>query len=618
MMRVCLAFALATAASAKPWESGSCVKNWDCKWGERCVLIDQPSTPCDGSRIGAWHKCNGREGCCRDGYTCQGSASWSACKPALGRCEAKQKNRCKRADGSKVDNGWTGKGLYNDWCNDCSCTLGVLTCTDETCPTKCRHHWDCSWGEHCVTEDTSVEACDTERIMPWMRCNSDPTCCTAGHECVGNSWWSSCRPKEGVCKPKPPTTCKLSDDTVVKNGWRGMDKGENHCNTCICNHGTLACTTHTCPPVTTPCCHDGDCESDELCKIVIPVLEPCEGRTLHPFWRCNGRENCCPEGRSCQGSKWWATCKPIQGMCQPKPIPCEWKDGTVVADGWAGHFDDVCQQCTCTRGVVTCVREECEVPQCEEDEVVYRPADTCCSVCRPIATRTCTADGVEIADGQPVPSGNPCHTCTCLKGITRCELTTPCPPLPCGEGQQTYYAPGACCPTCRVPNSPPGACTLKDGTSIPTGTMVPSSDPCIQGCVCIDGGLRCAPVQWCHPLVCPEGHELFTPEGVCCPTCRPVAGRSCRLADGSFAPHGTSARGSGADYCHDCACEDGKYSCPEEVCPQKQCCSGSPQAGEKCCGVSGEWVAAEGGVYTCGGVTSAAPHGGPFGKPCPM
>ena len=48
------------------------------------------------------------------------------------------------------------------------------------------------------------------------------------------------------------STCTLSGGEVVQDGWQGNDTGNNHCNSCNCNNGPLACTKMACMPIIPP------------------------------------------------------------------------------------------------------------------------------------------------------------------------------------------------------------------------------------------------------------------------------------------------------------------------------------------------------------------------------
>ena len=48
------------------------------------------------------------------------------------------------------------------------------------------------------------------------------------------------------------STCTLSGGEVVQDGWQGNDTGNNHCNSCNCNNGRLACTKMACMRIMPP------------------------------------------------------------------------------------------------------------------------------------------------------------------------------------------------------------------------------------------------------------------------------------------------------------------------------------------------------------------------------
>ena len=48
------------------------------------------------------------------------------------------------------------------------------------------------------------------------------------------------------------STCTLSGGEVGQDGWQGNDTGNNHCNSCNCNNGRLACTKMACMPIIPP------------------------------------------------------------------------------------------------------------------------------------------------------------------------------------------------------------------------------------------------------------------------------------------------------------------------------------------------------------------------------
>ena len=48
------------------------------------------------------------------------------------------------------------------------------------------------------------------------------------------------------------STCTLSGGEVGQDGWQGNDTGNNHCNSCNCNNGRLACTKMACMRIMQP------------------------------------------------------------------------------------------------------------------------------------------------------------------------------------------------------------------------------------------------------------------------------------------------------------------------------------------------------------------------------
>ena len=48
------------------------------------------------------------------------------------------------------------------------------------------------------------------------------------------------------------STCTLSGGEVGQDGWQGNDTGNNHCNSCNCNNGRLACTKMACMRIMPP------------------------------------------------------------------------------------------------------------------------------------------------------------------------------------------------------------------------------------------------------------------------------------------------------------------------------------------------------------------------------
>lgn len=127
--------------------------------------------------------------------------------------------------------------------------------------------------------------------------------------------------------------CRLTGGETVKDGFSGMDTGDNYCNTCTCHDGVLICTLMFC---------DGN--------------KPCTltgGETVPPTWTGNDTgDNYCNE---CQCKDGDLMCTKL--ACQPRcPIPgcIPPPEGCVYIEN--SELDDN-----------NCPRYPCGILQCEED-----------------------------------------------------------------------------------------------------------------------------------------------------------------------------------------------------------------------------------------------------------
>ena len=67
---------------------------------------------------------------------------------------------CTLSDGSLVANGWSGPGLGNDWCNDCFCENGILSCTELWCGCESDVDEDGICEDDCEEFVTMVVDCE--------------------------------------------------------------------------------------------------------------------------------------------------------------------------------------------------------------------------------------------------------------------------------------------------------------------------------------------------------------------------------------------------------------------------------------------------------------------------
>ena len=69
-----------------------------------------------------------------------------------------------------------------------------------------------------------------------------------------------------MCQDVDTLGCELSDGTFVESGWYGYDTGDNSCNVCGCENGTLVCTEFECdPPCELDVDEDGICDDIDEC-----------------------------------------------------------------------------------------------------------------------------------------------------------------------------------------------------------------------------------------------------------------------------------------------------------------------------------------------------------------
>ena len=107
------------------------------------------------------------------------------------------RSACTLTGGEVVQSGWSGQDTGSNYCNSCKCGNAALACTEMACAP------------------------------------------------VGDS-----------VHPTTLTTttgkmCELQGGGIVPSGWSGKGKGADHCNTCRCSDGMMACTKMMCPPQST-------------------------------------------------------------------------------------------------------------------------------------------------------------------------------------------------------------------------------------------------------------------------------------------------------------------------------------------------------------------------------
>ena len=165
-----------------------------------------------------------------------GVTSWN-----LGACS--DGATCTLDDGTIVENGWSGSGTGDNWCNSCSCENGSLSCTE-------------------------------------MACN------------------------------QTLDSCLLRDGTVVEDGWTGKGTDSNWCNSCFCNDGALGCTKMGCPPQ-----DNTEPSRDCINESAIDLMLACS-RQFAPVCGCDGNTYNNECRAQANGLTSW-----VEGECQDIPDP---------------------------------------------------------------------------------------------------------------------------------------------------------------------------------------------------------------------------------------------------------------------------------------------------------
>ncbi|XP_036068311.1 kielin/chordin-like protein isoform X3 [Oryzias melastigma] len=399
-------------------------------------------------------------------------------------------------DGRERTNGETWED-FADPCSLCVCREGSVQCERKRCPPlNCQNPVQ---GECCM----SCEGCTFQgrEYLDGTEFNNDNDPCGVCYCYGGNVVCSRLRCNSDCTHPyKPPGQCCgecqrcFYNGAVLVSGQSIPDPG-NPCAECICQSGSVRCTKRPC--LNPQCSH--------------PVVDGCGCQV-------------------CDGCNFQDT---------------NYADGQVISGGEGG-----CQDCTCSRGEVSCVQRRCPTVSCPHPSL-----DGCqCGECS-----GCNFDGRDCFNGERFQHpDNRCELCSCLNGDVVCDRA-PCPSVAC---RHPVTPPGECCPVCT------GRC-LHQGEEHPSGsTFTSPSDPC-STCSCVNEVVTCqrrpCPVQCFHPV----------PSDSCCPDCD-----SC-LYEGVIHAHAHTFTPS-YDLCRRCTCVRGTISCVPLACPPTACANPVVRQGQCC------------------------------------
>ncbi|XP_062861314.1 kielin/chordin-like protein [Trichomycterus rosablanca] len=443
----------------------------------------------------------------------------------------------------------------SDPCGMCVCREGTVTCERRRCPPItcpfpvqeecCQSCNGCKYGG--IDYLSGQEFPD-----PADRCNH--CVCMNGHvTCSKKPCYNP-----GCSHPAtmPGHCCPVCDGcsyngVLLLNGQAVPDRTDP-CSECLCRAGTVQCARRVCAAASCPYPVSGSCG--------CPVCEGClyQGGDYADGELFPAPTSACEEC-TCTKGKVSCTPKTCHEVTCPHPgvDPC----GCAVCDGCNFHNrqcingepfpdpEDHCQHCTCLNGDVSCVPVPCPSLSCRRP---VKPAGECCPVC----TGRCEHLGQEYESGSTfIPGTDRCMSCTCLNKVVSCQRK------PCAQ-QCTH--PGRftdCCPVCDV-------CLYEGVQYVHTQTFTPQSDPC-QQCVCLSGSVTCTRVS-CPIITC---ENQVTPPGQCCPQCRVCMQHGLEYTEGQ-------SWSLLSDPCSWCTCLGGKAKCIGPECADLSCMH---QVTDSCC-----------------------------------
>ncbi|KAI0208752.1 Kielin/chordin-like protein [Lamellibrachia satsuma] len=448
----------------------------------------------------------------------------------------------------------------DDSCQNCQCQAGTVTCHPQACP--------------------SLD-CRTPTKVPGSCC---PVCGPEGCQYLGRRYFDGelfmsrenkcedcrCEAGEVHCKARscPPHSCQhpaLNRCCPVCRDCDYRDKFYRHnekfvspddlCQNCQCQAGTVTCHPQPCPPLD---CHTTTKVPGSCCPVCGP--EGCQylGRQYFDGEMFTSRENECEDCR-CEAGEVHCRARscpphscqhPALNRCCPLCRDCDYHDKLYRHNEKFVSPNDVCQNCQCRGGTVTCRPMDCRAPICRTPK---RVPGKCCSVCE---REGCEYRGRLYDAGQVFsPPEQMCDDCLCQDSQVKCSPRR-CPPALCDYPIQTE-----CCLQCT-------GCQYK-GLSYSNLEIFFSPDNVCEECTCVEGFVTCHP-RPCYDVPCL--HPAKNP-GECCPSCL-----NCFYAG---ALHEDKLRFvSTANPCVTCMCEAGTVTCERNVCPPPAC--SHPAEGDCC------------------------------------
>ncbi|XP_033101456.1 kielin/chordin-like protein [Anneissia japonica] len=483
----------------------------------------------------------------------------------------------------------------NNYCEDCRCISGLVTCYPVECPTLlCSHpgrvtNQCCSVCGPCEYQRRNIE--NRRRFQdpqdPCLICICEDGSVTCQR--------TTCEPVDCPNSLIPDGECCPVCQDCTYGGILYLDgkifqSPLNPCETCLCMSGRVQCQEQSCP--STPCTHPykdpaACCPLCDHClydqrfirngQVFVDPTDQCRRCqcivrcTYHgleyenrqsfedPFDQCrqcvclNGEVEC--QDRPCSPVSCPGSIVPrvAQGECCPRCLDCTY-GGRVYRNG--DSFPDPrdnCNTCLCLVGFVECQPRECLPVNCRNPIV-----RECCPTCD-----GCSYGSVDIREGQDFEDpSDKCRRCRCNGGNIECEDII-CPDLACRNQRKP---PGECCATC-IEDYP---CVLH-GVQFPSGESIPNPKNNCENCYC-DNGLRT-----CQIIPCPSTNCPYPLRGQCCLTCED----GCTYAGIDYTT-GTTFPADSSDPCQICTCTRGFVNCEKTTCPSQPCFHPVKEASQCC------------------------------------
>ena len=481
-------------------------------------------------------------------------------------------------------------------CLQQKCVLAVGCISDAACKAT-QQVCDKTLGlcaDCVVAKDCGVnQACINHTCLDAVPCDSSKTCAGVcdpiGGVCVQCAYNSDC-PSTQYCNALHqcgPNICSM--DGCGSGGWKFACQGGSFKAWASCDDGDT-CTTDTCTKgdcghvMNTAACDDGDlCTAGDVCVNDKCTSTPtnCDDNDACTTDSCDSKTGCghvsmaatCVDGSLCTDD----SCDVKTGKCVFAPNSAVCDDGSLCTTG------DVCSGGSCVGAPANCDDGDgCTTDSCASSSgcahasfgATCVDSNPCTDDACDSATGKCTFKPNSLAcnDGSLCTSGDACSGGSCVGTAVNCSDNNPCTNDSCdaASGCHSAFNTAAC--------SDGLACTIGDvcaGGSCQHG----SPGPCDDGNVCtIDGcdlikdcmhvnstancsdGNGCTAGDVCAKGSCAPGNPINCDDGNGCTidSCDPTAGCS-------------NLAGSGA-------CNDANPCTSGEVCNNKVCGGGTPQA----------------------------------------